>query len=50
VTDADEILYGSDPSNANSTPESSLYAASTCADGIDNDLDGSADTLDTGCQ
>jgi len=50
VTDAIELQYGSDPNNALSTPESSLYAASTCTDGVDNDLDGSTDALDTGCQ
>jgi hypothetical protein len=50
VTDADELLYGSNPNDPNSTPENLLYAASTCADSVDNDLDGNADTLDTGCQ
>jgi thrombospondin type 3 repeat protein len=50
VTDADEVLYGSNPSDPNSTPENSFYAASTCTDLVDNDLDGNADALDPGCQ
>jgi hypothetical protein len=50
VTDADEALFGSNPNDPNSKPENLQYAASTCTDLVDNDLDGNADALDTGCQ
>jgi hypothetical protein len=50
VSDADETLYGSNPNDPNSKPESNAYAASTCTDLVDNDLDGNIDALDTGCQ
>jgi hypothetical protein len=50
VSDATEIQYGSDPANVLSTPENSLYSSSTCTDTLDNDLDGSTDSLDLGCQ
>ena len=43
-----EEMYGSDPSNALSTPESP-DVANTCGDGIDNDLDGYTDGADPGC-
>ncbi len=48
-TDILEDRLGSDPADANSTPEHFLLA-STCGDGVDNDLDGSADGADDGCQ
>ena len=43
-----EEMYGSDPSNALSTPESP-DVANTCGDGIDNDLDSHTDGADSGC-
>jgi hypothetical protein len=50
VTDADETTYGSDPGNPSSTPENSLYLASTCTDSLDNDLDNLTDSADLlGC-
>ena len=49
ITDADEGTYGSDPNNTLSTPENSLYAAATCNDGTDNDLDTLTDVDDPGC-
>lgn len=49
VSDADETLYGSDPNNILSTPESGDYAASTCMDAVDNDLDTFTDGADPGC-
>ena len=49
VTDVDEVTYGSDPNDNLSTPENSLYAAPTCTDGVDNDLDTLTDIDDPGC-
>ncbi len=43
-----EEALGSDPHDAASTPEHSLFPE-TCADGADNDLDGQADAADPGC-
>jgi len=49
VSDTDEVLYGSDPLDDASTPESAIYDPATCADGLDNDLDTAADSADAGC-
>ncbi|MEP6870882.1 MAG: hypothetical protein ABI939_03430 [Anaerolineaceae bacterium] len=50
VSNANEVLYGSNPSNPLSTPEDSHYGSgSSCVDGIDNDLDGKTDLADPGC-
>ena len=46
--DATEVIFGSDPRNPNSTPESSVFFG-TCSDGLDNDLDGLTDAADPGC-
>jgi len=46
--DETENLLGSDPNDAGSTPEHSLFAE-TCSDGVDNDGDGFADIFDPGC-
>ncbi len=43
-----EDMYGSDPNNSSSTPES-LAVPGTCSDGVDNDLDGKTDADDVGC-
>ena len=43
-----EGQFGSDPNDAGSTPEHSVFAE-TCADGADNDGDGLADAGDPGC-
>jgi hypothetical protein len=43
-----ERALGSDPANASKTPETTLFGNS-CADGVDNDLDGSIDALDSTC-
>lgn len=46
--DADtEVLSGSDPANAVSTPE--LLGAGNCGDGYDNDTDHKKDADDSGC-
>lgn len=42
-----ERQAGSDPNNANSTPE--VTAIGFCDDGIDNDADGRTDAADAGC-
>ena len=44
-----EETYGSSDTNALSQPEAFAYAAETCSDGLDNDLDGSTDSLDPNC-
>jgi hypothetical protein len=44
-----EARLGSDPLDWNSKPEH-LVAQGTCADGIDNDGDGTTDGNDTGCK
>jgi hypothetical protein len=49
VTDDIEELYGSDPEDADSTPENLDYDAATCSDGVDNDGDGLIDGDDSGC-
>jgi hypothetical protein len=49
VTDDIEELYGSDPEDADSTPEDLDYDAATCSDGVDNDGDGLIDGDDSGC-
>lgn len=46
--DIDEQTFGSDPANAASTPEDAAFLES-CKDGLDNDLDGSSDLADAGC-
>lgn len=46
--DSTENEWGSDPNDANSTPEHG-YIIETCLDGIDNDGDGSIDLADSGC-
>jgi hypothetical protein len=46
--DFTEQEWGSDPNRAASTPEHA-YLPETCADGVDNDLDGSVDAADDGC-
>ena len=43
-----EDMYGSDPTNRLSTPES-IAVPSTCNDGLDNDSDDYSDSLDFGC-
>jgi Bacterial TSP3 repeat len=45
--DSEELAWGSDPDNAESTPES--WAHGNCDDSSDNDLDGAADALDDAC-
>lgn len=50
----DELALGSDPNDANSTPEYGLVdeqtpAVKICGDGLDNDLDGRVDSADSGC-
>jgi len=45
--DETERMVGSDPNNAASTPEHTIFG--TCEDGIDNDADGMADDADPGC-
>jgi len=46
--DSQEVATGSLPLNALSTPEHATVTG-TCTDGRDNDLDGYADALDSGC-
>ncbi|UCH87012.1 MAG: hypothetical protein JSU97_01000, partial [Dehalococcoidia bacterium] len=48
VTDDEEIALGSDPNDADSTPEDASVAG-TCTDGVDNDGDGLIDAEDEGC-
>lgn len=43
-----ELAFGSDPLNVDSTPEHARVVG-TCADGIDNDLDGATDSSDGSC-
>ncbi len=45
-----ELLAGSDPFNAASTPEFFSFIRDRCEDGIDNDLDGLTDGDDRGCR
>lgn len=49
-----ETVTGSDPGDANSTPENALLdeqtGSSTCADRVDNDRDGRSDKGDAGCR
>jgi hypothetical protein len=53
VIDVAEIVSGSDPHNAQSTPESTEASFASglplCADGRDNDLDGLTDANDPSC-
>ena len=44
-----EWTYDSSDTNALSRPEALEYDASTCSDGLDNDLDGGIDTADNLC-
>ncbi len=46
--DFTEQEFGSDPNDAASTPEHA-YVPETCADAVDNDLDGATDGTDDGC-
>jgi hypothetical protein len=46
--DFDEEYWGSDPNDANSTPEHAFVYGS-CVDGVDNDRDGSTDAADRDC-
>jgi hypothetical protein len=54
-TDAIEIQYGSNPTNAASTPENRQFDIDvnppipTCGDGLDNDANGFTDLLDPKC-
>ena len=45
-----EKRFGSDPGDPNSVPEHEIPNPGSCSDGIDNDLDGTTDGADTGCQ
>jgi hypothetical protein len=47
--DAEEANLGSDPDDADSTPEHTDVAG-TCTDELDNDLDGYIDDIDGGCE
>ncbi len=47
--DADEAMYGSDPADPSSTPET-WGAGVSCEDVLDNDGDGQVDADDIGCQ
>jgi hypothetical protein len=47
--DSDEEYWGSNPNDANSTPEHG-YLPETCSDGVDNDADGAIDMSDSGCR
>jgi hypothetical protein len=49
VPNRTEALYGSDPNDPESTPEDRRFDPATCADGDDNDRDGSRDGEDPGC-
>jgi len=49
VPDDVEELYGSDPEDADSTPEHLDFDPDTCTDGVDNDGDGLTDDDDPGC-
>ena len=46
--DEKENLFGTDPANSASKPETKLYSP-TCYDGLDNDLDDTIDSKDPGC-
>jgi hypothetical protein len=46
--DFTETQWGSNPNDANSTPEH-WFMRETCSDGVDNDGDGSTDAVDSGC-
>ena len=45
-----EKRFGSDPADPNSVPEHEIPNPGSCSDGIDNDLDGTTDGADLGCQ
>ena len=47
--DATEKRFGSDPADANSVPEHDGPNPGSCADGMDNDLDGLTDAADPAC-
>jgi len=49
ISDGDELLFGSNPSEPDSTPENQQFDATACTDGQDNDLDGLADADDPTC-
>ena len=53
VVDVAESIFGSDPGNPASTPETVsfifLFSPDICADGIDNDADGLTDAADPSC-
>jgi hypothetical protein len=53
VSNADELLYGSDPSDPTSTPEHKAWLTNgeytSCFDGIDNHKDGKTDLEDPDC-
>ena len=49
VSDLDEVLFGSDPTDPKSTPEDAAYSSDSCGDGADNDADGDTDIVDSGC-
>ncbi len=45
-----EKRFGSDPADPNSVPEHEIPNPGSCSDGVDNDLDGTTDGADLGCQ
>lgn len=49
VNDEEEVTHGSLPLDSWSLPENLAYDEATCADAIDNDLDGYVDAGDDGC-
>lgn len=50
ISNATELLYGSNPSDPSSTPENENYlGGGSCVDGVDNDKDGLKDLADPGC-
>jgi hypothetical protein len=48
-SDGDENVYGSDHLDDASVPENEDANPGSCADGVDNDLDGDTDDADDGC-
>jgi hypothetical protein len=49
-TDFTEKVFGSDPADPSSVPEHEIPNPGSCADGLDNDLDGQTDGADAGCR